>query len=213
MRRHLPLGVLVLALAIALTAALSSAGRARQRALLPPPLPAGGFAFDPATPAGDREAFETAVAHARPEARRLVGLVDGAVSVRIGDPGGGAVGSAQGTGEDWTVIVDIAAVWPRYRQRGVDRVVLHELGHVVDGALIDDPLRASLDAGIPRGWGCDDGRTGACAVRAERFAESFMKWATDDIGVDVWLGYKVPPPGPTLAAWGAPLARVEAPKR
>ena len=34
-----------------------------------------------------------------------------------------------------------------------------------------------------------------------------------DIGVDVWLGYKVPPPGPTLAAWGAPLARVEAPKR
>ena len=39
----------------------------------------------------------------------------------------------------------------------------------------------------------------------ERFAESFAKWATGDIGVDLYLGYKVPPPD-DLAGWGAPLA-------
>jgi hypothetical protein len=92
-----------------------------------------------------------------------------------------------------------------YGRRGIDRVVLHELGHVVDHALVPDDAMARLQAGIPAGFGCDDGRAGACADPGERFAESFAKWATGDIGVDLYIGYKVPPPGPTLDAWGAPL--------
>ena len=37
-------------------------------------------------------------------------------------------------------------------------------------------------------------------------AESFAKWATGDIGVDVNLGYAIPPPEPSLGSWGRPLA-------
>jgi hypothetical protein len=77
---------------------------------------------------------------------------------------------------------------------------------VVDFALLPDALTTELDAGIPRGWGCEYGKLGSCASREERFAESFAKWATGDIGVNIDVGYKVPPPGPTLDAWGAPLA-------
>ena len=69
----------------------------------------------------------------------------------------------------------------------------------------------TLQAGIPTGYGCDQGVSGACANGHERFAESFAKWATGDIGVDLGTGYKVPPPGPTLDAWGVPLARLGAP--
>jgi hypothetical protein len=83
-------------------------------------------------------------------------------------------------------------------------VTLHELGHVVDGALVPADMEQQLDAAIPRGWGCDEGKSGACANRAERFAESFAKWATGDIGADIYLGYRVPPPVP-LETWGAPM--------
>jgi hypothetical protein len=76
---------------------------------------------------------------------------------------------------------------------------------VIDFALVPAALDAQLDAEIPRGYGCEQGQTGACAVPVERFAESFMKWATRDIGVGVNLGYKVPPPD-DLESWGAPLA-------
>ena len=92
----------------------------------------------------------------------------------------------------------------------MQRTVLHELGHVVDHALLTDDVTAGLDAGIPAGWGCENGMLGACADREERFAESFAKWALDDIGVNLDIGYKVPPPAAPLDVWGAPLARLAA---
>lgn len=49
--------------------------------------------------------------------------------------------------------------------------------------------------------------TGGCASREERFAETFAKWATNDIGLNLYIGYKVPPPA-SLDAWGTPLAAV-----
>ena len=103
------------------------------------------------------------------------------------------------------VTLDLGLVAQRYGQRGIDRTVLHELGHVIDFALVPDAMNATLDAQIPRGYGCEEGETGSCANRDERFAESFAKWATGDIGVDLYLGYKIPPPD-DRAAWGAPLA-------
>ena len=60
------------------------------------------------------------------------------------------------------------------------------------------------------GYGCDEGVSGACADEAERFAESFAKWALGDIGVNLEIGYKVPPPSAPLDVWGAPLARLAA---
>ena len=171
---------------------------------------AGTFTFAAAAAPADRQAFLVAIASARPEARALIDRIDGLVDVRIGPTGQNAIGLAAGSAAGWTVTVDLGPVAARNGPRGIERVVLHELGHVVDHTLVDPALAARLDAGIPAGWGCDQGSSGACANRSERFAESFAKWATGDIGLDLYVGYKVPPPAPSLDAWGAPLAALAA---
>ena len=169
------------------------------------------FHFDPAVAPADRQAILAAVGAARPEARRLIALVDGLVEVRIGSTGvPGAIGLTEDVDPGYRVTIDLGLVLQRYGPRGVDRTVLHELGHVVDHALLTDDVMAGLDAAIPAGWGCDDGKLGACANREERFAESFAKWALGDIGVNLEIGYKVPPPAAPLDVWGAPLARLAA---
>ncbi|HWH93847.1 MAG TPA: hypothetical protein VNT03_08295 [Baekduia sp.] len=166
---------------------------------------AATFTFDPATAEADRTAFLTAVAHARPEAQALIAAVDGLVDVHVVVTEAGTVGLTESRGDRYAVSVDLGLVSRHYGQRGIDRTVLHELGHVIDFALVPQALDDRLDATIPRGYGCDESQSGACAQQRERFAESFAKWATGDIGVDLYLGYKVPPPD-DLAAWGAPLA-------
>jgi hypothetical protein len=166
---------------------------------------AATFTFDPGVPAADRDAFLTAVAHARPEAQALIATVDGLVDVHVAATEEGTVGTTQSVGDRFSVTVNLGIVFRRYGQRGIDRTVLHELGHVVDFALVSPEINSRLDAQIPRGYGCDRQSSGGCASATERFAESFAKWATGDIGVDLYLGYKVPPPD-DLAGWGAPLA-------
>lgn len=169
------------------------------------------FRFDPSVARADRDAFLGAVAAARPEARRLIALVDGLVAVRIGPTGiAGAIGLTEDGEPGYRVTIDLGLVVARYGPRGVERTVLHELGHVVDNALLTDHVVAALDAGVPAGWGCEQGKLGACANREERFAESFAKWALGDIGVNLEIGYKVPPPAAPLDVWGAPLARLAA---
>jgi hypothetical protein len=166
---------------------------------------AATFTFDPGVPAADRDAFLTAVARARPEAQALISAIDGLVDVHIGVTEAGTVGVVESVGDRFNLTVNLGVVSRRYGQRGIDRDVLHELGHVVDFALVKPELNMQLDATIPRGYGCDRGTSGSCANEPERFAESFAKWATGDIGVDLYLGYKIPPPD-DLAGWGAPLA-------
>jgi hypothetical protein len=226
-RRLLPLALVLAgaALAFALSGArsapgaASSTGYARYRIdaatarrdrlpVLPTADRAATFRFAEGTAEADRAAVLSAVARSRPPARRLVGLVDGLVDVRIGPTGQtGAIGLTQ-PGTRYVVTLDLGPVVRAFGQRGIDRVVLHELGHVIDFALLPDDVMARLQSGIPTGFGCDQGYSGACANARERFAESFAKWATGDIGVDLGAGYKVPPPGPTLDAWGAPLERL-----
>jgi hypothetical protein len=179
--------------------------------LLPDGVRRATFGFDPLVAPADRRAFLAAIASARPEARRLIGLVDGLVVVRIGPTGvPGAIGLTEDGAAGYRVTVDLGLVVQRFGPRGVDRTVLHELGHVVDHALLTDDVSAALDAGIPAGWGCDNGISGACASPQERFAESFAKWALGDIGVSLDIGYRVPPPAAPLDVWGAPLARLAA---
>lgn len=163
-----------------------------------------GLTFVAVAPQDERVVRE-ALAAARPEARRLVDAVSGLVTIRVGPAGAGTAGTARAVPGGYEVVLELATVSRGLGRRGVERLVLHELGHVVDFALLDDPTREVLDAGIPRGYGCEDGLGGACAGTAERFAESFAKWAMDDIGVDLSIGYKVPPPALSLAEWAAPL--------
>jgi hypothetical protein len=169
-----------------------------------------GLRFDPTVAQGDRQAVLAAIASARPEARALVDLVDGLVDVSVGPISGHSVGLTEPGGERYRVTLDLGTVATRYGQRGIARLVLHELGHVVDFALVPASLMTVLDSGIPAGLGCEEGVLGGCANRQERFAETFAKWALGDIGVNLNIGYKVPPPGLPLEAWGAPLARLAA---
>ena len=164
--------------------------------------------FGPSVTGADRQAVIGAIAAARPEARALIARVDGLVTVEVGPTGQPAVGLTSGNRDGYQVILDLAPVLQRSGGRGLSRLVLHELGHVVDHALLDPARQRSLDAGIPLGYACRPGEsTGACATREERFAETFAKWASGDIGVNVSLGYKVLPP-PDLEAWGAGLAGI-----
>ncbi|MBA2349903.1 MAG: hypothetical protein H0V81_16625 [Solirubrobacterales bacterium] len=166
---------------------------------------ARGLRFEGVTP-GDQQAVLAAIGRSRPEAQRLFDAVSGLIVVRVGPLGRGEAGSSTSSSAGYDVQLDVAGVTAALGARGVERLVLHELGHVVDAALVPDALKTSLDAGIPAGYGCEDGVTGSCAIREERFAESFAKWAMDDIGLNLDLGYKVLPPAQPLAVWGAPLA-------
>jgi hypothetical protein len=172
------------------------------------------FHFESNVATSDRQIFLDAVAEARPEAQRVIGLIDGLVAVRIGPTGvSGAIGLTQdlpGAPGGYAVTVDLGLVAQRYGQRGIARTVLHELGHVVDHALLTDEVVGAMDAQIPAGVGCEEGMLGACASREERFAETFAKWALGDIGVNLDIGYKVPPPSTSLNQWGEPLAQMAA---
>jgi hypothetical protein len=194
-------------------AGIASSDRARPASAGPPVITAqqraAGLHFHPEVAEADRQAVLTAIASARPEARALIDDVDGLVDLSVGPVGGQSVGVTQQLGQArYHVTLDLGTVSATLGQRGIARLVLHELGHVVDFALVPDSLMNVLDSGIPPGLGCDEGITGGCAEREERFAETFAKWALDDIGVSLDIGYKVPPPRLPLATWGAPLARL-----
>ncbi|HVL97480.1 MAG TPA: hypothetical protein VM266_16615 [Solirubrobacteraceae bacterium] len=170
-----------------------------------------GFSFPAGTSPASVKLVTDAVAAARPEAQQLIDRVDGVTDVSFGPTGQSALGTTTMTGGRFRVVLDVDATYADGGARGITRLVLHEIAHVVDLALLDEELRGQLDAQIPAGYACAPGEpTGACAPVHERFAETFAKWATGDIGAALYLGYKVPPPSVTLDAWGAPLSQLAA---
>ena len=171
---------------------------------------ARSFTFAGVAP-GDQQAVLQAVDAARPEARRLIDAIAGLVTVQVGSAGPTSAGTTQATPAGYELVLDLGLVNRTLGRRGIDRLVLHELGHVVEFALVPEATLDALDKGVPRGYGCDDGRLGACAGREERFAESFAKWASGDIGVDLSIGYKVLPPVMPLETWAEPLTRLALP--
>ena len=200
-------------LPILLIAVLGAAARTQVHAQRPPAAPrvsaAGTFTFAAGSAASDQQLFLGAVAAANPQARRLIDLVDGWVTVSFGSTGAGSLGRTSGAPGHYDVKIDTADTYAQLGERGIVRVVLHELGHVVDFSLVPPEIERELDAEIPKGIACDPGLpNGACTPRAERFAETFARWASGDIGYDLWVGYKVQPPSVPLAQWGAPLTRL-----
>lgn len=171
---------------------------------LPPQAP---LRFAPQIAPSDQQVVLRAISEARPEARRLVELVAGLVMIEVSPSSPGTAGMMIAMNGRYTVVLDLGGVHRRLGMRGVRRLVLHELAHVVDHALVPTALEQQLDRATPPGFGCDDGRSGGCAAREERFAESFAKWATGDAGHELYIGYRVPPPT-SLAGWGAPLAEL-----
>jgi hypothetical protein len=171
---------------------------------------AATLTFDPAVAPGDRAWIEQAIASARPQAQRLIAEVDGLVTIRTAPMGQLVMGSTESTPNGFDVTFNVTQL---DGERAIDRnvVVLHELGHVVDFALIPASLDATLDAGIPRPATCGgtDGPTGACAPAAERIADTFAKWALGGAVSAVGAGYQIPMPA-SIEDWGAPLGHMAA---
>ena len=160
-------------------------------------------------PPGDRQWIEAAIAAARPEAQRLIAEVDGLVTYQVhrGDPLGVTRSRVSPAGARFEVSFDVTSL---DGDRGQDRTVtvLHEYGHVIDLAIVPKALDAHLQEGIPRTGGCGNhGGTliGACAAPAERFADTFAKWALRGSVSEVGAGYHVANP-PSLEDWGVPLS-------
>ncbi len=164
--------------------------------------------FSAGVPVADRDWIVTAIAAARPEAQRLIAEVDGLVEYRVhrGDPLGVTRSTVGPDGADFVISFDVGSL-DGYRRQDRDVTVLHEYGHVIDLALVPKATNDAFEAGIPRTGACGNYggvSTGACAAPAERFADTFAKWALRGKVSAVGAGYEVASP-PSLEDWGAPL--------
>jgi hypothetical protein len=110
----------------------------------------------------------------------------------------------RGGDRDFTVDLNVGLL---NGESATDRatVVLHELGHVIDFAIVPKPLNATLDAGVPRGGPC--GAAVDCDRLEERFADTFAKWALRGAVSEVGAGYGIAMPA-SIEDWGAPLAQL-----
>jgi len=163
---------------------------------------AAGLEFAPGVTPADRAWILESVTRARPEAARLIAEVDGLVVVGTFAVGGSTLGITRGNERGFTVDLNVAYL---NGESVADRatVVLHELGHVIDFALVPAATNAQLDAGIPRGGPCGDAVD--CDRPEERFADTFAKWALGGAVSEVGAGYGIPVPA-SIEDWGAPLA-------
>jgi hypothetical protein len=199
------------ALASGATWVLNERGDASAGDGVTPATRAATLRFAPDLAPEDRAWVQAAVRAARPEARRLIDEVDGMVTVGPMPPMGNAIGlTTQVAAQRYEIRLDVANL-DGYARGDRATVVLHELGHVVDFALIDDATLARLNAGIPRTGSCGalPEPRGDCAAPAERFADTFAKWALHGEVSLTGSGYGVAAPA-SLEDWGTPLAALAA---
>jgi len=198
LRRLLPL--LAASTAVALTAC------GQDERALDSQVRAATFTFDASVPPGDRQWIEAAVDKTRPEARQLIDDVDGMVTISLfNEPGARAVGTAQQVGEHAFAVRFNVAYLDGERKADRDTAVVHELGHVIDFALMAPELRNELAAQIPSSGTCLTADTGDCTAPEERFADTFAKWALRGAVSATGAGYSTLTPA-SLESWGAPLA-------
>jgi hypothetical protein len=165
---------------------------------------AAGLRFAPSVAPAQREWISASLARARPEAARLIAEVDGLVVVGTYAEHGETLGVTRGSERGFSVEFNVGRL---DGDRAMDRatVVLHELGHVIDFALVPEEVNAQLDRQIPRGGPC--GLAIDCERVEERFADTFAKWALNGAVAEIGAGYGIPMPA-SIEDWGAPLARL-----
>jgi hypothetical protein len=171
-----------------------------------PQVKAASFTFDASVSPQDRQWILDAVAKVRPEARQLIDDVDGMVTIStFSEPGGAAVGSAQQVGEHRFQVRFNLAYLDGERKADRDATVVHELGHVIDFALMPEGMREQLAGPLPSSGACFTADTGDCTAPEERFADTFAKWALRGAVSAAGAGYSTLAPT-SLETWGAPLA-------
>jgi len=198
LRRVLP----VLAVCAAAAAALSGCGAKEHE--IDPALKAGTFQMG--VDAQDREWILAAIDKVRPEARQLIDDVDGMVTIgTVNEPGASYVGVTRQKGKDAFQVDFNIAYLDGERKADRDATVIHELGHVIDFAVMTPELRNQLAGQLPTSGACFTAETGDCTAPEERFADTFAKWALRGAVSAVGAGYSVATPA-SLEDWGAPLA-------
>jgi hypothetical protein len=174
---------------------------------LTPEIRARTLSFEPGVAPDDQKWILAAIAKARPEARQLIGAVDGLVTIgTVYEPGVPYVGLATEGSDD---IRFNGAYLDGERKQDRDQSVLHELGHIVDFELVPDDQLAALAAQIPSTGSCVTAERGDCTAPEERFADTFAKWALRGAVSTTGAGYGVMSPS-SLEDWGAPLGLIAA---
>jgi hypothetical protein len=195
----------VLALLAACTA-VALTGCGQDEHAIEPQVRAATFAFDPSVTPADQAWILDAVGRVRPEARQLIDDVDGMVTVSMfSDPEGAAVGTTQQVGEQRFDVRFNRAYLDGERRADRDVTVVHELGHVIDAALMSPTLRDQLAAQLPTSGSCFTAETGDCTAAEERFADTFAKWGLRGAVSAFGAGYGTLAPA-SLESWGVPLA-------
>ena len=189
-----------------LLALVTVAGCGGEEAAIDPAVRSATFRFAETVTPEDREWILAAVDKVRPEARLLIDDVDGmTVLSTYSDPGGGAVGlMREASPGNYEVTFNLAYLNGE-RKLDRDSTVAHELGHVIDAALVAPELRDRLAASLPPSGGCVTEAMGDCTSAPERFADTFAKWALRGAVSLAGAGYGVASPA-SLEDWGAPLA-------
>ena len=169
---------------------------------------AATFRWDTTVSGKDKRWIQAAIDEARPEARQLIDDIDGMVIVgTYAQPGASEIGLMRPLGEDqYQVVFNLAYL---NGDRKIDRAttVLHELGHVIDAAVVPEALRDELAAQVPSSGSCVTLVHGDCTAPAERFADTFAKWALRGAVSVAGAGYGVATPA-SLEDWGTPLANL-----
>jgi hypothetical protein len=182
------------------------AGCGREEPPIDPAVRAATFQWDTTVKEKDKRWILEAVDQARPEARQLIDDVDGMIVLgTYAQPGAPEVGMMRPTGEHrYQVVFNLAYL---NGERKIDRTttVLHELGHVVDHAIVPPELRDELAAALPPVGSCISPVHGDCTAPEERFADTFAKWALRGAVSAAGAGYGVATPA-SLEDWGTPLA-------
>jgi hypothetical protein len=165
---------------------------------------AAGLRYAASVTPAQREWIAAAIARARPEAARLIAEVDGLVTIGAFSEQAETLGITRSHERGFTVDFNVARL---DGDRALDRatVVLHELGHVIDFALVPEELNATLDEQVPRGGPC--GLAIDCERVEERFADTFAKWALRGAVAEIGAGYGIAMPA-SIEDWGAPLAQL-----
>jgi hypothetical protein len=165
---------------------------------------AAGLTYAATVTPVQREWIAAAIARARPEASRLIAEVDGLTTIGTYTEQGETLGITRGNERGFTVDFNFARL---DGDRAMDRatVVLHELGHVIDFALVPKEVNAALDQQIPRGGPC--GLAIDCELVEERFADTFAKWALRGAVAEIGAGYGIAMPS-SIEDWGMPLANL-----
>jgi hypothetical protein len=189
-------------------AALVLAGCGHNEQSIDPQVKDASFTFDASVTPQDQEWILAAVAKARPEARQLIDDVDGMVTISTySEPDGAAVGTAQQLARGRFQVRFNLAYLDGERKLDRDSTVVHELGHVIDFALMPTGMREQLAAELPNSGTCFTADTGDCTAPEERFADTFAKWALRGAVSAAGAGYSTLSPA-SLESWGAPLANL-----